>query len=145
MKYLHNDQGFSLLEVVIALAIFSISIIALYTIQTRTITQNATASRITTGSTWASETIEELISEDYDEVKDTDADGVNGLSDKTLGTADDKKVSPDGVYTVLWNVAGTDAIGYPLPNTKTIRVFVTTARQGTENLVELEYIKHKGK
>jgi len=46
MKILHSNQGFSLLEVVIALAIFSISIIALYTIQTRTISQNATASRI---------------------------------------------------------------------------------------------------
>lgn len=131
-----------MLEVIIALAIFSISIIALYTIQTRTINQNSMASKITTASTWASEKVEELMTADYDDVVEDpdDKDGANGLAHKTVDTVDGSAVSPDGVYTVLWNVAET----YPLPNTKTIRVFVTTQRKGAESLVELEYIKHKG-
>ena len=142
MKLLRNRNGFSLLEVVIALAIFSISIIALYALQTRTITQNATASRITTAATWASEKIEDLIALSYNDLKEksTDKDGVLGLQDSTVATADGNEVSPDGVYTVLWNVAEEK----PLPNTKTIRMIVTSKRFGTGSKVELEYIKHKG-
>jgi prepilin-type N-terminal cleavage/methylation domain-containing protein len=141
MKYLHGDQGFSLLEVMIALVIFSISIVALYGIQTRTIVQNYTASRITTADTWASKKIEELIALKYEDVTDTDGDGTGGLSHDTTATADGSQTSPDGVYTVLWNVAGTDAAGVPLPNTKIVRIIVTSSRAGTGNRVDLEYIK----
>lgn len=140
MKKLRNTDGFTLLEVVIALAIFSVSIIALYTIQTGTINQNSRASRITTADSWASEKIEDLISEDYDDVKDTDDDGKAGLSHSTTATADGNEVSQDGVYTMVWNVAE----DHPLPNTKTIRVIVTNRKGGVGSLVDLEYIKHKG-
>lgn len=127
MSFLRNNQGFSLLEVVIALAIFSISIIALYTIQTRTISQNTTASRITTASTWGAEKIEELMSSDYDDV--------------ALKVGNATYESPDKVYKLDWTVTEKD----PLPNTKTIKIVVTTPKRiGTGSKVELEYIKHKG-
>lgn len=151
MKNLQNTDGFTLLEVIIALAIFTISIIALYTIQTGTINQNSRASRITTADSWASEKIEDLISVDYDDIKDTDDDGKAGLSHSTTATADGSEVSLDGVYTLVWNVAdthldsdGNEVEGYPLPNTKTIRVIVTNRKGGVGSLVDLEYIKHKG-
>lgn len=142
MKYSNsNNHGFSLLEVIIALAIFSISIVALYSIQTRTIGQNYTASRITTAVTWASEKTEDLLALSYQDVIDTDnpKDGVAGLQANTPATADGSETSPDGVYTVMWNVAEE----WPLPNTKTIRMIVTSQRAGTGRLVDLEYIKHK--
>lgn len=110
------------MEVVIAMAVFSIAIVALYGLQTRTITQNFAASRITTANTWASEKLEVLMALKYDDVK----------------TATVSEKSPDGVYTVLWNVIEET----PLPNTKTVRVVVTSPRGGTGNRVELEYIKH---
>ena len=141
MKYLHGNQGFSLLEVMIALAIFSISIVALCGIQTQSIHQNYTASRITTADTWAAKRIEDLIALKYEDVKDTDGDGVGGLSDDTTGTADGSLTSPDGVFTLLWNVAGTAAAGVPLPDTKIVRIIVTSTRSGTGRQVDLEYIK----
>ncbi len=122
MKILREDTGFTLLEVVTALAIFSIGIVALYGIQTMTISQNYKANRIITADTWASEKIEDFIALDYGDV------------------ADGNEISPDGVYTVTWTVIE----DVPLPNTKTIRVVVTTQRKGTGSLVDLEYIKHKG-
>ncbi|MFT5728336.1 MAG: prepilin-type N-terminal cleavage/methylation domain-containing protein [Desulforhopalus sp.] len=125
MKFFaNNSHGFTLLEVVIALAIFSISIVGLYAVQTRTIGQNFTASRITTAVTWASEKIEDLISLDYDDISDSVGGG---------------ETSPDGVYTITWNVVDEA----PLPNTKTINMVVTSQRAGTGSLVQLEYIKHK--
>lgn len=139
MKYFKSNHGFSLLEVVIALAIFSISIVALYSIQMMTIGQNYTASRITTAVTWASEKIEDLMALSYNDVKDKTGDNLAGLQDSTVATADGSETSPDGVYTVLWNVAEEE----PLPNTKTIRIIVTSERAGTGRLVDLEYIKHK--
>ena len=147
---LAGNQGFSFMEVVIALAIFSIGIVALYGIQTMTVTQNFTSSRVTTVDTWAAGKIEELLTLRYDDVTDTDNDGDVGLADRTTAAADGFTTSPDGVYSLLWNVAETDDLtrphkGYPLPHTKTIRVYVTTVRQGTGSLVEMEYIKHDSK
>lgn len=124
MKKINNNDGFSLLEVVIALAIFSISIVGLYAVQTRTISQNYTASRITTAVNLASEKMEDLITLPYDDV-------IASVGNET---------SPDGVYTITWSVAE----GVPMADyTKTIRVIVTSQRAGTGSLVDLEYIKHK--
>lgn len=133
-----NNQGFTLLEVVIALAIFSIGIVGLYGVQTRTIGQNYTASRITTAATWGAEKIEDLLALSYKDLKDNNNNGVAGLGDST--NADGTETSPDGVYTVLWNVAE----DRPIYRTKTIRVIVTSQRAGTGRLVDLEYVKHEG-
>lgn len=121
MKHPHDrHQGFSLLEVMIALAIFSIAIVALYGIQTITISQNFSAGRITTANAWGAKKLEDLMALKYDDV-------ING-----------NEASPDGVYTVDWTVAEDT----PLPNTKTILVVVTSQRAGTGSRVELEYVKH---
>ena len=140
MRPLANAQGFTLLEVVIALAIFSIGIVALYGIQTLTITQNFSANRITTASSWASKKMEELHTIAYQDLEDVNNDGEAGLGNDTIATADGNDISSDGVYTILWNVAE----DVPIPRTKTIRVIVTSQRAGTGNRVDMEFIKHAG-
>jgi prepilin-type N-terminal cleavage/methylation domain-containing protein len=139
MKTVQVNNGFTLMEVITALAIFSIGIVALYGVQTGTIGRNYTSNRITTASTWASEKIEDLLSLAYQDLKDTDNDGAAGLSDSTTATADGSESSPDGVYTVLWNVA----VNEPIYRTKIIRVIVTSQRAGTGNLVDMEYVKQE--
>lgn len=136
----HDNRGFSLLEAIIALAIFSIGIVALFGVQTHTIGQNYTSNRITTASTWAAEKTEDLLSLEYNDLVDKDHDGVAGLTDSTTATADGNEISPDGVYTLLWNVA----VNKPIHRTKTIRVIVTSQRAGTGRLVDMEYVKHEG-
>jgi len=140
MKLGHDDKGFTLLEVMIALLIFSVGIVALYGVQTQTIGQNYTARRITTASTWAAEKAEDLLTLTYKDLVDKDNDGVAGLADSTTATADGSETSPDGVYTLLWNVA----VNTPIHRTKTIRVIVTSQRAGTGRLVDMEYVKHEG-
>ena len=147
MEHSHDrQQGFSLLEVMIALAIFSIATVALYGIQTITISQNFSARQITTANAWGAKKLEDLMALKYEDVKDRNGEGFDGLGNDTPPDPDDPgapepdywEFTPDGVYTVMWNVAER----IPLDNTKTVRVIVTSQRTGTGDRVELQYIKH---
>ena len=146
MNQLQQNSGFSLIEVIIALAIFSIGIVGLYAVQTRTISQNTTSSRITTAVTWASDKAEDLLAHNYKDLTDTNTNGVAGLSDTNPNCAtagnivDGCEVSPDGIYTLQWNVAE----NRPIYRSKIIRVIVTSQRAGTGRLVDMEYVKHEG-
>ncbi len=136
MTHKSHEAGFSLLEVMIALVIFSIGIIALYAMQTNTITQNTSSRWISTSSSWAAEKLEMLMSLPDRDIVDANQDGRAGLGNNTPQTSDGSVVSPDGLYTIMWNVAEDD----PLYRTKTIRA-VVMALNGAAPLVELEYIK----
>ncbi len=149
-----TESGFTLLEVVIALSIFSIGILALYKMQTLSIGQNATANRITTSSTWASRTVENLLNLPFDHAKleDTNGDKLAGLSKTSTSgscassTADYCEQSPDGVYTLTWNVADDEPMPKKTSCSKIIRVIVTTQRWGAGaagKIVDMEYIKTK--
>ena len=140
MQTLSSEQGFTLLEAITALAIFSLGIVVLYGLQTQSIGQNFSASRTTTASGWAGKKIEVLLSLPYTDLVDSNNDGVAGLRNNTVATADGSDSSPDGVYTMLWNVAP----DWPIFGTKTIRVLVTSQRTGTQDLVDVAYIKHEG-
>ena len=151
MNRLQQNSGFSLIEVIIALAIFSIGIVGLYAVQTQTISQNTTSSRITTAVTWASDKAEDLLGHNYKDLTDVHplsdpGHGVAGLSATNPNCApgnnavDGCEVSPDGIYTLQWNVAE----NRPIYRSKIIRVIVTSQRAGTGRLVDMEYVKHEG-
>lgn len=63
-KRMRSSEGFTLLEVLVAVAIFSVGLLALAGIQTRSITANATAHRITTGAALAQGALEDLLARD---------------------------------------------------------------------------------
>jgi prepilin-type N-terminal cleavage/methylation domain-containing protein len=148
------NQGFTLIEVIVAIAVLTIGILSLYSMHVSSINGNATASNLTTRSNWASDRIEILLSRPYghSDLEDVDKDGTNepvdangndsdggsfGLDDDTSVTADHRDASPDGRYTILWNVA----VDTPVPNSKTIRVIVTSLDRGVTKTVPLTYIK----
>lgn len=157
-----SSAGFTLIEVIIALAILTIGILAVNAMQTVSVRGNATASGITTSANWAADRIEQINGAAYDDalVNDTDADGTSqdpnldsvddsggnfGLDDAKptvaadITTADHTWTSPDGIYTILWNVAP----DYPMPNVKTIHVIVQRSDRGTAKSVTLRYKKAK--
>jgi prepilin-type N-terminal cleavage/methylation domain-containing protein len=65
MKQKCNEQGFTLIEVIIAMAILSIGILSLYSMQSTAIRGNASANYMTRAATVASETVEQLMDLDF--------------------------------------------------------------------------------
>ena len=158
-----GDEGFTLIEVVIAMVILTVGILTLQAMQVTSIKGNVTANRLTNGAVWATDRMEQLYAESYTDVsltctndpmcdrtgdgtdQDPERDGVDdigadttfGLNNDTAATADHMVVSPDGVYTIYWNIAE----DVPVPNNKTIRVIVTSDQQGKSRRVVYDYIK----
>ena len=134
-----DDGGFTLLEVIIALAIFTIGILALYTAQTATIGYNFGASRMTTAATWSAQTFESFLTRHYRDLNDLNGDGAGGLNNDTETTADYSAISPDGRFTILWN----GVADMPIPRTKTIRVIVVSEGIGIGRRIQMDYVKHE--
>ena len=109
MNIKKKNQGYTLIEVSIAMAIFSIGFLALASIQIKSITQNASAKVYTEATTMAVESLERLISLPYDHSDLSQEDNPHTM------TADE--------YTIQWDVQ--DDI--PVTATKTIVVRVTGA------------------
>jgi prepilin-type N-terminal cleavage/methylation domain-containing protein len=122
-----NRRGFSLIEVLIAMAIFSIGILALTSLQIRSINQNATAKMQTAATILAVDWMEQLISRPYD--------------DAWLDEADSPFEVQRGSYTIVWDV-NEDPNNYGLP-IKQIDVQVTSANRNAK-AVNLTSIKWQG-
>lgn len=156
----NSDEGFSLIEVIVALAVLTIGILSVNAMQIVSVRGNNTANGITTATNWAADRIEQICNADYDDLKDTDGDGTGqdpnkdgaddnggnfGLDDNTPtvagdnSTADNTWTSPDGNYTILWNVAD----DYPMPNIKTVSIIVNRNDRGVQKSTRLLYRKAK--
>ncbi|UCF92650.1 MAG: prepilin-type N-terminal cleavage/methylation domain-containing protein [Desulfobacterales bacterium] len=114
--HMHN-RGFTLVEVMIGMAIFVIGFLAVSSMQITAINGNAGARGATEAATWATDQLETLIALPYDSI-------VSG--------------GPviNGAYTISWEV---DA-DTPLPHTKTIVVTVDWQDRGAKDF-RLTYMK----
>jgi len=104
-----KNRGYTLIEVLIGMAIFAVGFLALATVQIKSIRQNASAKMYTEATTMAVESLERLISLPY------------GHSDLNQGENPHRMTA--GAYTIEWNVQ--DDI--PVTATKTIVINVTGA------------------
>ncbi len=76
MNFKKSEQGFTLIEVIIAFGVLAIGILSMFALLTQGIRGNATANRITTELVHGSDIIEEILGRDY-----FDIDG-NGIGDR---------------------------------------------------------------
>ena len=119
----NKEKGFTLLEVLIAISIFSIGILAVGTMQISAINGNASARTHTEAVTWAADRVERLMGLPYNH---TDLDAANNPHPATEG---------EGVYNIVWNI--TDNVN----NFKEISVTVNLAGRGGQQSISLDFIK----
>lgn len=149
MEHDNSQNGFTLIEVIIAMAMLTIGILGAASMQIASIDGNSLAMRLTGAATWASETQETLMALPYthpDATTSTDPKleddsggvGVAGLNDTDIiGSLADGGPVVEGPYTIFWNVAD----DYPIENCKTIRVLVRYNDKGTEKTVVQNFTK----
>lgn len=152
------QAGFTLIEVMIAIAVAAIGLLALSQLQVAATQGNATAQQLTTGATWASNRIEQLLRLPADDPLLTDANnnGTNGLAQTQAGG----RVQADHFYTrdaqgndilrrfgdavpantmpyaIFYNVA----VDTPVANARTIRVIATWQDRSTPTTTVIDYV-----
>ena len=131
IKKSQKDQGFTLIEVLIAITIFAVGLLAVATMQLSAIRVNSTAGQITTRMTWAQDKLEELMALPYSDPWIEDLGDPPSGTD-TAGNAH-QETTPDGIYTIFWTV--TDDT--PISSTKLITVTVT----GRGKVTQVSYVK----
>lgn len=120
-----KDQGFTLIEILIALTIFSVGMLAVGAMQVSSIKVNSTANKITKRMTRAQDKLEELMSLPYNDPWLQDlGDPPSGLD--SAGNIHEETTS-DG-YTISWTVTNDS----PVSNAKLVTVTVIGEGKRTE-------------
>jgi type IV pilus assembly protein PilV len=128
-RELQKDEGFSLIEVLIAISIFAVGLLAVAAMQTSAIRVNSTAGQITDRTTLAQDKLEELMGLSYSDPWLQDlGDPPSGMD--SVGNVHQE--TPDN-YIISWTVNNNT----PVSGTKLITVTVT-ARGKTTRLVSVK-------
>lgn len=134
-----REKGFTILEVLFAISILSIGILAVASLQASAIRGNDFAGSTTDGTTWAADKMEKLAALAFDDysnsnLQDTDGDGDSGIDHAATGTADHNETQ--GNYTIFWNISDNSLIN----NTKTVNVIVNWTNHGVQKSVSMRYV-----
>jgi len=125
-----SEKGFTLLEVMIAIVILTFGILVVASMQTSSIDGNSVANKLTEGTSWAGNKMEELLT-----IPDTDAQ----LSSGTHGP--ETAMSGDISYDVNWEVIDSVDPSNPLADAKLIIVTVTWQDKGNPKSTQLRCIR----
>jgi len=136
MKHaLSAHQGFTLVEVMVAMFILAVALLSVVTMQVSGIKGNSTASQVSTAADWGSSQVEAILGMSYGDARLAAATAAS----YTAAAADHKAASADGIYTMYWNVS----IDQPMPNLMSIQVIINRVNQGQTKSMTMNYIKSK--
>jgi type IV pilus assembly protein PilV len=117
-----KEEGFTLLEVIVAISILTVGLLGLATMQVTSIKGNFFASRVTEGSAVASDRLEKLFALPYTH------------ADLSGGTHTDP--SPPAGRSISWIVTDNS----PLNNTKKVVMTVSWTERGVQKNLSMERI-----
>lgn len=123
-----DERGFTFVEVLIVIAIFSIGILAVASMQVTSINANASARMSGEATALATNQIEALMASGYD--------------DDALNPALNPHQIVQGPYTINWNVTASDIDGDGTNESKTVFVTVRCANPKAKD-VNIQYIIHE--
>jgi prepilin-type N-terminal cleavage/methylation domain-containing protein len=144
-----SEKGFTLIEVLVSMVIFSFGFLAIIKMQILATTINVQARGMTEGVIVAQNKIEELSSLSYTDASlqdgAGDSAGAAGLDDFPITPASSDKADQfDDVtntrYTTFWNIVDDS----PFNGTKTIRVIVRWANKGVFRSFSIDMVKSNG-
>ena len=115
-----KDAGFTLIEVLIAISIFAVGLLAVAAMQTSAIRVNSSAAQLTELNTWGMDKLEELMGLPYTDPWLEAAGNFPNL-DAAGNTHQDPDPPTAGGFTVRWVITDNS----PTPNTKLITITVT--------------------
>lgn len=116
-----DDQGITLLEVVIAISLFLVVALGLVSLNAGTWYNTHSSKSGTEGSVLAARQLEELFSRQYA------SDTTSGMDD-SITAGDHSFVSDDGRYTGTYRIKDNDI----MPDTKTVQMTVTYNTHGSK-------------
>jgi prepilin-type N-terminal cleavage/methylation domain-containing protein len=132
-----SQTGMSLVEVLVAIVLFSLGSLMVLTMTTSSFRANSNSHAIDESVNLGRVNMERLLSLDYTsgDLQDTNADGTAGLLSADVANADHNSAS--GRYRVVWNVANNT----PVNGTKTLAVIVSWQSNPGEKNVVFQTIK----
>lgn len=118
------EGGFTLIEVLLAMAIFLIGILAVLMMHIKAINTNSGARSVTLNYTWAMDKVEELLRLPYDDSNlaagaHTPASDADFIDNNANGQIDED--GETGQILISWSVQD----DFPVADTKSVRVTVT--------------------
>ncbi len=160
----HNNNGFTLLEVMIAVIVLSIGVIATYMMQMNSITGNSAANRLSASTNTGAIMVEEIVNMPYNAANydidiDTDGDGFidtdadtftdgTGTNDDEAGLTDITEGATTSDYTTTYTVNGSNftvdinvARNFPDNGMDTIGVIIRN-NEGFGNQINFSTIKY---
>ncbi|HOP48573.1 MAG TPA: prepilin-type N-terminal cleavage/methylation domain-containing protein [Desulfobacteraceae bacterium] len=165
-----GQQGFSLVEIMIAVAVFAIGILGVGAMQVKSINTDSQSSRITEVATTLEQLMERITAYDYSDLwlNDTDGDGTgqdldnNGVDDRdevdpppvplfNFGLNDTFQVDP-GTGNIIptadhfriignYTVYWNVAVDQPTRDLKTIRAIIFWTEGGRQRRITLDSVK----
>jgi len=117
-----NEKGVTIIEMLMAISILAVGILAVIAMQTASARGNSTSSKSTDGLILAVDQIEKLMERAWDHA-DLDSSG-------------NPHSVTNGQYTVAWNVTDNGVID----NTKTINMTVTWSSWGIQRRISVQYV-----
>lgn len=146
-KVKENDSGFTLLEVIMAISILTIGLLAVASLQIAAMSGNSMSMVYTESTEKVQNIVEKLFNKDFTDfdLSDTNGNGTGGL-DETDGNADHSDTS-NPKYSIYWNVADNTAKNstgwYTLNGVKTIRVIVKWQDKGIARNYKFDLLRNR--